>query len=365
MVLKVPLHDLLIELGGDMGEFAGFKTAMSFGDPINEHLAVRREAGLFDISHMGRIYLSGGDVYKLLDALIPKDLSKSSDNKMFGPTAFLNERGGFRDDVMLYRFKEDHWLIVCNAVNREKIFSWLRDWRERLGFLNVDIKDLTLEKPMLAFQGPKARDYIEKIKGLKDAIYLEPLTFLRDVETEFGRIDIISRSGWTGEDGFEIIGEPDVLAKIMRYFKGQGIRLAGLIARDTLRLEMGYVLYGNDIDEDINPLEARYWVFDEKKSGCVGCDALREIGKKGVEKIRYGIRMKKGVKMIPRHGYEIIYQGEVVGYVTSGGYSPTLERGIGMGYIRSSHALPGLDVEIRYRDRVAEAKILDFPLIKR
>ncbi|MEZ0290883.1 MAG: glycine cleavage system aminomethyltransferase GcvT [Sulfolobales archaeon] len=365
MSLKVPLHDLLVELGADIGEFAGFKTAMSFGDPLAEHNDVRNHAAVFDISHMGRIYIYGEDSMALLDRLLPKDISKSRDGRMLGPTAFLNERGGFKDDVMLYRFNENRWLVVCNAVNRIKILSWLREWRERLGLSRVSIDEVTLSTAFIALQGPRAREYIEKVSGLKDAASLEHLGFYSGLSTEYGVVDVISRSGWTGEDGFEILGAPSVISKILVALKNLGLRLAGLIARDTLRLEMGFVLYGNDIDEETNPYEARYWVFDENKTDCIGCDALREIGVKGVSRIRYGIRVKKGVRFIPRNGYEILYKGSVIGRVTSGGYSPYLDRGIGMGYVKASHALPGLDVLIRFRDRVAEAKILDFPLIKR
>ncbi len=348
-----------------MGEFAGFRTAMSFGDPLNEHLSVRGSVAVFDISHMGRILIEGESSFELLNKLLPKDLSKSKNNRMFGPTAFLNENGGFKDDVMLYRFDEVKWLIVCNAVNRDKILNWLNDWIHKLELSKITVKDLTFEKVMLALQGPQAKDIITKIRGLENSVSLQPLEFISNISTEYGSVDIVSRSGWTGEDGFEIIGDPSSLARILKRFRELGVRLAGLIARDTLRMEMGYVLYGNDINEDINPYEARYWVFDKEKKNCVGCDALRELGRRGVSKIRYGVRMKKGSKLIPRAGYEIIYEGEVIGYITSGGYSPYLGRGVGMGYIKSSHALPGLDVEIRSKNRSDEAKILDFPLVKK
>ncbi|MEM4484726.1 MAG: glycine cleavage system aminomethyltransferase GcvT [Sulfolobales archaeon] len=365
MSLRVPLHDLLVELGGDMGEFAGFRTALSFGDPISEHNAVRNSAGVFDISHMGRIYVIGPRSFDLLDKLIPKDLSSSENGRMIGPTAFLNERGGFKDDVMIYRFNESRWLIVCNAVNRIKILSWLREWRDRLGYSDIVIDDVTLNTAFIALQGPEAASYLEKIKDLKDSLSLKHLEFHTGVASEYGVIDLISRSGWTGEDGFEILGEPRVIGEILRRLKTLGVKLAGLIARDTLRLEMGFVLYGNDIDEDTNPYEARYWVFDDDKRECIGCDALRELGLRGVSRVRYGIRTKKGVRFIPRHGYEILYRDNVIGYVTSGGYSPYLDRGIGMGYIKASHALPGLNVVVRFKGRSVEAKIVDFPLIKR
>lgn len=362
-MLRIPLLDLYRSLGGDIGIFAGFETVMSYGDPFAEHLAVRRDAGLFDISHMGRIYVSGSGSMDLLDLLVARDMRESRDGSMVGPTAFLNESGGFRDDVMIYRFSQDRWLVVCNAINREKIFGWLSRWISERGF-NASLKDVTLDTVMLALQGPRASEYISKI-GLGDVSTLKPLEFMENLATRFGRIDVISRSGWTGEDGFEIISSPSVASEIIRALRSYGVTLAGLIARDSLRMEMGFVLYGEDIDETINPYEARYWVFTRGKKTCVGCEALGEIARRGVSRVRYMVRLKKGLRIIPRRGYRILYEGEEIGYITSGAYSPYLERPIGMGYIRSSHSLPGLSVDVEVRGKYYEAKILDYPLIKR
>lgn len=360
---RIPLMEMLKGYGGDVGVFAGFETIMSYGDPFSEHMAVRSDAALFDISHMGRILVEGSDAFELLDKLVPKDLGESKDKSMFGPTAFLNEKGGFKDDVMLYRFAEDKWLIVCNAINREKIYGWLGEWISRGGY-RVSIKDITMDTAMLALQGPNSPRYLSRL-GLGDAETLKPLEFLEDLETQFGRVKVISRSGWTGEDGFEIIASSSTASKILEEARSIDVKLAGLIARDSLRLEMGYVLYGEDIGEDVNPLEARYWVFTRGKGGCIGCEALREIGRRGVTRVRYMFRLKKGVRIIPRKGYRVLYEGEEIGYITSGAYSPYLERPIAMGYVRSSHALPGMSVDIEVRGRLYEAKILDYPLIKR
>jgi len=361
---RIPLLDLLRSYGGDVGVFAGFETIMSYGDPFSEHLAVRRDAAVFDISHMGRILVEGPDSQELLDMLLPRDLGDSKDGVMIGPTAFLNDSGGFKDDVMLYRFSNERWLVVCNAINREKILGWLREWISRKGY-KASIVDQTLETAMLAIQGPRVVEYISKIPGFSEASSLKPLEFLENLDTSLGRVDIISRSGWTGEDGFEIVSRPGIAAEIIARLRSMGVALAGLIARDSLRMEMGYVLYGEDIDEDINPYEARYWVFTRGKEGCIGCDALRGIGRRGVAKARYMFRLKKGLRVIPRRGYKVLYEGEEIGYITSGSYSPYLERPIAMGYIKSSHALPGLSVDIEVRGKLYEAKILDYPLIKR
>ncbi len=361
---RTPLLDLLKRYGGDVGVFAGFETIMSYGDPFSEHLAVRRDAAVFDISHMGRILVEGEDSYQFLDFLLPRDLGDSKDRSMVGPTAFLNDTGGFKDDVMLYRFSDERWLVVCNAINREKILEWLRGWVSRKGY-RVSIEDQTFSTSMLAIQGPRSPEYISKIPGLPDALSLKPLEFLDNLETPLGMVSVISRSGWTGEDGFELISSPGVASEIIERLRSSGVSLAGLIARDSLRMEMGYVLYGEDIDENTNPYEARYWVFTRGKKGCIGCEALREIGRRGVARVRYMFRLKKGLRIIPRGGYKVLYGGEEIGYITSGSYSPYLERPIAMGYIRSSHALPGLSVDIEVRGKLYEARVLDYPLIKR
>jgi aminomethyltransferase len=360
---RIPLLDILKSYGGDVGFFAGFETIMSYGDPFSEHMAVRSDAALFDISHMGRILVEGTETIDLLDKLLPKDLKDSSDMKMVGPTAFLNDKGGFKDDVMLYRFSSDRWLIVCNAINREKIYNWLQEWASRSGY-RVSIRDITTDTAMLALQGPSSPQHISML-GLGDAERLKPLEFLERLRIPLGTIDIISRSGWTGEDGFEIIASPQTALKILEKARSLGIKLAGLIARDSLRLEMGYVLYGEDIDEDVNPLEARYWVYTRGKKGCIGCEALGEIGRRGVSRVRYMFRLKKGARLIPRKGYRVLYEGEDIGYITSGTYSPYLDRPIAMGYVKSSHALPGMSVDIEIRGRLYEAKMLDYPLIKK
>lgn len=360
---RIPLLDLLKSLGGDQGVFAGFETIMSYGDPFQEHVSVRRDAALFDISHMGRILIQGPGAVDLLDFLVPKDLGGAEPGSMVGPTAFLNERGGFKDDVMLYKISGDSWLVVCNAINREKIFSWLSEWASRRGGGAV-VRDITLDTVLLALQGPRSPEIISRI-GLGDAASLGPLEFHTGLRMEAGEVWIVSRSGWTGEDGFEIVASPSVGGAVVRAARALGVPLAGLIARDSLRMEMGYVLYGEDIDEETNPFEARYWVFTRGKKGCYGCDALEEVGRRGVSRIRYMVRLRKGARTIPRKGARTLYNGVEIGKVTSGAYSPYLERSIGMGYVKSSHALPGMDVDVEIRGRLYGAKLLDFPLVRR
>ncbi len=364
---QTPLIDVHESLGASIGVFAGVRTALDFGNPLEEHLETRRNVTVFDLSHMGRIVVRGTKAREFLNRLLAKDLEKSCDLRMFGPTAFLNERAGFVDDVMLYRLNENEYLIVCNAVNVSKVIDWLHKHKELFGFTDVVIEDLTERTAMIAIQGPRAAETMINL-GLSTTTSLKPLEFVYD-ERSFVNLPnatLISRSGWTGEDGFEVIGSiTNVKALFVKLVRDLRVRPAGLIARDSLRIEMGFCLYGNEIDEDTNPLEARYWVFDiDKQTEYVGRDALFKVLADGVEKIRLGLRLKKGVRFVPRKGYEIYIGNKRIGVVTSGTYSPILQRSIALAYIDSRHAVPGLEVEIDIRGRRYRAKLVDFPFVQ-
>ena len=360
---ETPLLNLHKALGASLGTFAGIKTVMDYGNALDEHIAVRRSVGIFDISHMGRIAIKGSDAYDLLDRLIPKDISKFKENQMIGPTAFLNEKAGIKDDVMLYNMGKNHWIIICNAINIEKIYNWLKQWSQKLS-MKVSIENLTEVYAMLAIQGPKSTELMN-ILGFEKAIDLRHLQFIMNLKYRGEEVFLISRSGWTGEDGFEIIAKPNIATQIFKDSIEKGAKPCGLIARDSLRLEMGFVLYGNDIDENTTPLEARYWVFTPSKTGYVGYEALMEQLEKGVNRIRVGIKMKKGVRIIPRRGYKIMIGNEAIGQVTSGALSPILGRSIAIGYVNSTHALIGLEVKIIVRGREYLGKLVDFPFVKK
>ena len=337
---------------------------MDFGNPIDEHLYTRKYCTVFDLSHMGRILVSGEDSSRLLNRLIAKDLTKAREGFMFGPTAFLNERAGFVDDVMLYYMEPNKWLIVCNAINIGKVIDWIQRKASELNAKNVSIDDLTSSLAMIAVQGPESQRILSKALGL-DLKAITHLQFWRNISVNGKTLYLISRSGWTGEDGFELIGEPELLARIFERLISLGAKPAGLIARDSLRIEMGYCLYGNEIDENITPIEARYWVFDLSKSeDYVGKHAIVKKLEEGVERIRFGIRMKKGIRLIPRKGYKVYVLERVVGYVTSGTFSPILNRCIAQAYIESRYAIPGLEVHIEIRGKLYPGKIVDFPFIK-
>ena len=342
MVREVPLLDTLRKHGASLGEFAGWLTAMDYGNPMEEHLATRNEATAFDVSHLGRYVIRGSKLFEFFQKAVSKDLKKFRQGFMSGPVLLLNDEGGIKDDIMLYYLSDDEWLAVVNAPNVEKDKEWLESLRERFGYSESDvfIEDVTLKTALIAIQGPKSADILEEM-GFAEAKKLSILQFVPNAEILGEEVKLVSRSGWTGEEvrsyGFEIWTTIDHGRKVFEKALELGAKPAGLIARDSLRLEMGYLL--------------------------IGCDKVNEYYVKGAQKFRIGFTLKKKDRAIARHGHKIFVDGEEVGYVTSGAYSPVLKRSIGMGYVKASHAYIGYRLDIEIRGVMHEAKILDFPLI--
>ena len=364
MAKPIPLLDYHVKIGASVGEFAGFRVPIAFSSVIKEHMAVRERAGIFDITHMPMIRLSGSKTQELLEYLVPRSISNAQYDVMLGPTVFLNEKAGIKDDIMIYNISEREVIVVGNAINTEKDIEWIRRSVENLGY-DIRVEYLNKEYTLLALQGPKSPEIIEKISS--EALSLKPLEFMRNLDTSEGRVMIISRSGWTGEDGFEIIAEHKTALKIFKRAVDLGATPCGLAARDTLRLEMGYMLYGNDIDENTTPIEARYWLaFDLSKiksEECIGCHELYSRLIEGADRVRLGIKFGKSERAIARSGAEVLVEGRVVGKITSGGYSPVLKRPIAMAYISTTHSLLGLQVRVKVRDKQVKGKLVDFPFI--
>lgn len=364
---EVPLVELHRKYGGSLGEFGGWLTSFDFGNPVDEHLAVRNAVAFFDVSHMGRFVVRGRRALDFLQRVFAKDLSKVKEGFMSGPALLLNEDAGMIDDVMLYRVREDLWYAVVNAPRIARDFEWLNSWRSRLGFSDVEIEDVTASTTLIAIQGPKALEVIENL-GVKEASSLRILQFVENVEVLGGRATLVSRSGWTGEEvrshGFEIWAPVELGWRVFEKLVELGVRPAGLIARDTLRLEAGYLLSGVDFDERTNPVEARYWMaFDLDKRDYVGYERLEERYREGIDRIRVGLRFKKGARVVPRHGDPVLIGGREVGYVTSGTYSAYLERAIAMGYVSSRYAYIGGTAYVSCRGKLYEAKIVEPPFI--
>lgn len=339
--MKEPqLYEIHKRLDAEMGTFAGWEMPIKYEGVLSEHLAVRKNLGLFDISHMGEIKVRGEGARELLQYVTTNDISeleKGSEHY----SLILNEEGGIKDDLFVCQVSEQEYILVVNAANTDKIYSWLlnRNGEEVL------IEDITSETTMFALQGPKSERVLQEL-----------------VEFDLGEIDrfklkwvdvagirtLVSRSGYTGENGFEIYlfeqtredfdSSVKVWNELMEKGKEAGIEPCGLGARDSLRLEAGFPLYGRELTEEITPLEAEIEAAVKLDRGnFIGREALLTKKEEGISKKRIGIKMDE--KGIPREGYDLFRKGDKVGEVTSGGYSPLLETGIGMGY-----ASPGLEV---------------------
>jgi len=347
-----------------MTEFAGFEMPLWYKGITEEHLAVRNNVGIFDVSHMGRVIITGKDAASFLNYVITNDVTALKPNSALY-SVMCNENGGIIDDFVVSCLEEEKFLLVPNATNREKDFNWLVKKAE--GF-NVKIEDVSDKAAMFAVQGPNAEKTLQKICTTD----LSKIERFKCTPAKLADIDVfLSRTGYTGEDGFEVyvwnapLDKPDnaihVWNAILEAGRPYGIEPCGLGARDTLRLEAGLCLYGNDIDENTTPLEARLgFVVKFQKDNFIGKNALLKQKEEGVKRRRVGLQMVG--QGIPRQGYKIYSEkGENIGQVTSGTFSPLLKCGIAMAYIQTQQAQEGNIVNIEIRGKMAKAKIVPFP----
>ena len=344
--------------------FAGFEMPMYYKDITPEHLAVRNSVGVFDISHMGRVMVTGIDSERFLNYVITNDVSMLQPNAA-QYSVMCNDKGGIIDDFVLYRLENEKFLVVFNASNREKDYSWLVEYAR--GF-DVKIEEISESVAMFAVQGPSAEKTLQKI-STED---LSKIGRFKCGHSKLADVEVfLSRTGYTGEDGFEVfvwnasLAKPDNAVRLWKAIleagKTLGIEPCGLGARDTLRLEAGLCLYGNDIDESTTPLEATLgFVVKLQKDRFIGKQVLLKQKAEGVKRKRVGIRMTD--QGIPRQGFEIYSEvGEKIGQVTSGTFSPLLRFGIGMGYVETPYAQEGRAVGVRIRDKTAKSKIVGLP----
>lgn len=363
-VRRIQLHDLHRQTA-EMTVFAGFEMPLFYKGVIVEHLAVRNSVGVFDVSHMGRVMIEGSDSERFINYVITNDVSKLLPNSA-QYTVMCNENGGIIDDFVLYRLEKEKFMLIPNAANREKDYNWII--ANSRGF-NVKIKEISDEVAMFAVQGPNAEKTLQKM-STEDLGRIERF---KCAPSRLANIDVfLSRTGYTGEDGFEIfvwnasLTKPDNAVKLWKVLldagKPFGIEQCGLEARDTLRLEAGMCLYGNDIDENITPLEAALgFVVKLQKDNFIGKEALQKQKNEGTKRKRVGIQMSE--QGIPRKGYEIYDEkGGKIGYVTSGTFSPLLKYGVGMAYIQAASALEGNIVSVKIRNKLVKGKIASFPL---
>lgn len=366
--MKTQLYNWHVK-NGDMINFSGFQMPVLYSSIKKEHLAVRNNAGCFDISHMGRLWIEGDDSEKFLNLLVPRDLSKTQDGRA-SYTFMLNEHGGFRDDLVFAKINRKKWLLVWNAGNLVKIKLWMETFKNTLTqFIDLDVSliDISSTSAMFAIQGPKYQDVLKS--AFKEKIEA-PLPW-RVLNVNYGDIELlISGTGYTGEKGCEIIvlnttfEKPIKAEEIWRLLLEAGSQPCGLGARDSLRLEAGLVLYGNDIDESLNPIEAGLFFppfVHMDKPFFIGKSKLEYLSNQTPVRTRIGfLAQEKGPS--PRSGMKLFKDGQEIGFVTSGGFSPLINLGVGMGYVPITMKEEGTFLQYKVRGKVNEAKIVNFPL---
>jgi aminomethyltransferase len=342
---RTPLHDRHVELGARMVPFAGWEMPVQYEGVIQEHRAVRTDAGVFDVSHMGEIEVEGPQAHAFLQSLLSNDLDKIRPGEA-QYTLLTNERGGIIDDVIAYRLGECRYLIVVNASNREADYRWIKE-REVRG---TEVTDASAEYALLAVQGPRA---IERL-GLPPA---KAFTF---AETTIDGIDVmVNRTGYTGEDGCELLSMDEDAVGLWDAVLARGVVPCGLGARDTLRLEVCYPLHGNDIGPDTDPISAALgWTCALGKE-FTGVEPIRRVKDEGPQRKLVPFVMEE--RAIPRQGMAIEGGGEV----TSGTHSPMLDVGIGMGYVPAAQAASGTPLVIDVRGKTRTARVVTRPIYKR
>ena len=348
-------------LGAKMVPFAGFNMPVSYEGVNAEHETVRTGVGVFDVSHMGEFLISGSNALDLIQKVTSNDASKLTIGKA-QYSCFPNENGGIVDDLIVYRIKEEQYLLVVNASNIEKDWNHIAKYNTTL---NAEMRDISEDYSLLAIQGPKA---VEAMQALSSHD-LGAINFYNFIVGDFAGVEhvIISATGYTGSGGFEIYCKnsevQQVWDKVLEAGADFGIKPIGLAARDTLRLEMGYCLYGNDINDSTSPLEAGLGWVTKFSKGFVNSEALAKQKEEGITKKLIAFKMDE--KAIPRNGYDIVdAQDNTIGTVTSGTMSPSLGIGIGMGYVKTSHAKLGEKIQIQIRKKTISATIVKPPFYK-
>lgn len=347
---KTPLYDTHLKYGAKMIEFAGFSMPVQYESILKEHEAVRKNAGLFDVSHMGEIIIEGKDSEKFINYMVTNDITKiSAYQAMYSPMCYSN--GTTVDDLLVYKFSNEKYMLVVNASNIDKDYNWIIE--NKSGY-NIDVKNISNEISELALQGPKSQEILEKMTEYN----LDNMKYYHFDKINLDGVDcLISRSGYTGEDGFEIFLKNDyaqsMWEKVLAVGEEFGIKPAGLGARDTLRFEAGLPLYGNELSEDITPFEAGLGFFVKLEKDFIGRDALFKQKQEELKRKIVGFEMIDNG--IPRHGYDVYAQGEKIGYVTTGYQSPSLKKNIGMALIKSQFAINGNEINIIKRNKPYKA----------
>jgi aminomethyltransferase len=356
-----PFTEFHQELGAKMHEFAGYNMPIEYSGINDEHMTVRNSVGVFDVSHMGEFWVKGENALAFLQRVTTNDVSKLTIGKA-QYTCFPNGEGGIVDDLLVYKYEEEKYLLVVNASNIEK--DWM--WCVEQNVVNAELENASENMAQLAIQGPKAVETLQKLTSVD----LNAIPYYNFTVGEFAGIPnvIISNTGYTGSGGFELYMYPDnaasIWTKIFEAGEEFGIKPIGLGARDTLRLEKGFCLYGNDIDDTTSPIEAGLgWItkFAEDKN-FIDRDKMETLKADGVTKSLKGFKLID--KGIPRKGYTITDADDnEIGTVTSGTMSPILKQGIGLGYIKAENAKIGSEIFIKVRNRTLKAEVVKLPFV--
>ena len=366
---RSPLYDCSLKEGGKMTPFSGWEMPIQFSGLIKEHKAVRKSSGLFDISHMGILQIEGKNTKAELQKLVPSDLFRIGPGEAIY-TVLLNHEGGIIDDLIIYdlgtnKANNQKLLLIVNAGCYEKDLEWLN---KNLNINNVSISNSKNHEILLALQGPKSVEILEKVLGKTlgnfPSFSHREIKFLREGSKEEDSI-FIAKTGYTGEKGFELLLSNTAGQFLWRALIKEGVTPCGLGARDTLRLEAGLHLYGNDIDVKTNPFEAGlgWLVHLEMPYDFIGRQALETQAKRGISNRLAGIKLLD--KGIPRKGYKVISNNKIIGEITSGTWSPTLERGIAMAYLPKELSKVGSEVEVVIREKKHLARIVKKPFYRR
>lgn len=347
---KTCLHDRHVKQGALMSPFGGFDMPIQYTNISDEHNAVRQHVGVFDVSHMGEVRVKGPDAYKYVSHIFVNDVTGAPDGQIFyGMMCY--ENGGTVDDLLVYKVHDDEYFLVINAANIDKDVAWILKNAE--GF-NVKIVDESPKYGEVAIQGPEAEETVERVLGLsvKDI----PFYNFKEIETE-GETIIVSRTGYTGEDGFEVYGSHDYIRRVWDKLMEAGVVPCGLGCRDTLRFEVGLPLYGDELSADITPLEASLSMFVKlDKPEFIGKEALAKQKAEGVKHRIVGIELEGNA--IPRHGYPVEVEGKVVGEITTGYRSISTGKSVAMAMIDKPYDKLGTEVEVRIRKKTFPGKVV-------
>ena len=355
-LLRFPLHDRYVALGAKMGAFGEWEVPLYFSSILEEHKAVREDVGFFDISHMGEFFFSGAGALSDLEKLLPRSIAPMKIGQaLYMP--LLNEKAGIIDDVILYRFGEEKFLLIVNAGNVHVDLAWIKKHLSS----DTHFQDATDDYALVALQGPKSEALIYALYG-QDYADLSYYSF-----KEYGD-GMIARTGYTGEDGFELLVKKseiqNVFQEICKVGREYELRMAGFGARDTLRLEAGMLLHGHDMNDTRNPIEAGIgWAVSKEKTGYIGAEAISQLRLSPTKEKMIGLEMVD--RGIAREGCSIELNGKAIGKVTSGSFSPTLKKNIGLAYVDRAAVEDGCDLDICIRNNKIKAKIKGLPFYKR